>query len=273
MFGERAPLLIVALSPISVLISGFHGNTDSIMMFLLVAAVFFAERGEAGSSGIAFALACSVKLVPLIFAPALLLYLPGLRPRLHWLAATVAVWGILSMPYLAQEPTLILRTMLGYSGATGLWGFSLISRPVYDSVAKWIALLAASCLPPLMKRRLFDQCGLIAFLFLFLSPGFGLQYLAWTVPWTVLLERRTMFAFHGIAGAAALAIYAAASQSTSEGVYADLLNPAHFPVLILVGLGCWITIGASIVILWAGRNPALPATPGDPGNIAAVPHY
>ena len=56
------------------------------------------------------------------------------------------------MPYLAQEPVLILRSMLGYSGATGLWGFSLISTllgagRIYDPAAKWIALLAASCVP------------------------------------------------------------------------------------------------------------------------------
>jgi len=271
MFRGRARLLIIALSPISILISGFHGNTDSIMMFFLVAAVFFAERGNATRAGAAFGLACSVKLIPLIFAPAILLCLPGLRPRLKWLAASLAVWLALSLPYLAQEPMLILRSMLGYSGATGLWGFSLISGRTYDPAAKWIALLAASCVPLLTKRRLFEQCGLIAFLFLLLSPGFGLQYLAWTVPWTVVLHRPMMIAHHTIVGAAALAIYAAASQNTSAGVYADLLNPAHFPVLILMGIVCWLTIGASMATLWVGRNPVLPATPDDRGSIAAVP--
>jgi len=275
MFRGRAELLIIALSPAAILISGFHGNTDPIMMFFLVAAVFFAERGHATRAGCAFGLACSVKVIPLIFALAILLCLPGLRPRLKWLAAGLAIWIALSLPYLAQEPLLILRSMLGYGGATGLWGFSLVTSTTYDAARKWIALLAASCLPLMTKRRLFEQCGLIAFLFLFLSPGFGLQYLAWTLPWTVVYKgtlcRRAMFAYHAIAGAAALAIYAAASQNTSAGVYADLLNPAHFPVLILMGIVCWIAIGLSMAILWADRSPALPATPGDPGSIAATP--
>jgi hypothetical protein len=272
MFPGRAELFIIALSPISILISGFHGNTDPIMMFFLVAAVFFAERGNATRAGFAFGLACSVKLIPLIFAPAILLYLPGLRPRAKWLAASLSLWVVLSLPYLAQEPRLILQSMLGYSGATGLWGFSLISNPVYDPDAKWIALLTASFLPLwIVKKRLFAQCGLIAFLFLFLSPGFGLQYLAWTVPWTVMFHRRTMIAYHAIAGAAALAIYAGALQYTSAGVYADLLNPAHFSILILMGIVCWITIGVSMAILWVDRNPVLPATPGDRGSIAATP--
>jgi Mannosyltransferase (PIG-M) len=281
MFGNRAQILVLALSPISILISGFHGNTDPIMMFFLVTAAFFAERGNAARAGVAFGLACSVKLVPLIFAPAILLYLPGLRPRLRWLAATAAVWVVLSMSYLAQEPALILRSMLGYSGATGLWGFSLVSTllgagRIYDPAAKWIALLAASCVPLMLRKRLFAQCGFIAFTFLLLSPGFGLQYLAWTVPWTVMLQRRAMIAYHAMAGTAALAVYAAASQNTSAGVYADLLNPAYFPVLILMGLVCWVTIAAIIGRLnietpWVDRNPALPATPGDGGSIATVP--
>jgi hypothetical protein len=263
---------MVALSPISILISGFHGNTDPIMMFFLVAAVFFAERGNAARAGVAFGLACSVKLVPLIFAPAILLCLPGLLPRFRWLAASTAVWVALSLPYVAQEPWLILRSMLGYNGATGLWGFSLIVSHNYDAAAKWIALLAASCVPLLMKRRLFERCGLIAFLFLFLSPGFGLQYLAWTVPWTLLLQRRSMIVNHIVAGVFCLSVYAAAWEHTSAGVYADLLNPVHFPVLILMGIVCWITIGASMAILWADRSPALPARRGDRESIATAPY-
>jgi len=269
MFGS-VPLL-VALSPISILISGFHGNTDPIMMFFLVASVFFAERGTASLAGLSFGLACSVKLVPLVFAPAILLCLPGLRPRLKWMASAIGIWVVLSLPYLVQEPVLILKSMLGYSGATGLWGFSLVLSLHYDSVIKWIALLAASLLPLMRKRGLFEQCGLIAFLFLFLAPGFGLQYLAWTVPWTVLLPQRWMIGYHLMVAAFALSVYAAAAQNTSAGVYADLLNPAHFPILILMGIICWITIGASMAILWVDRNPALPARLGDRGSIAAAP--
>jgi hypothetical protein len=275
-FRSRAELLIIALSPVSILISGFHGNTDPIMMYFVVAAVFFAERGNATRAGIAFGLACSVKLIPLTFAPAILLCLPGLRPRLKWLAASAVVWFALSLPYMAQEPLLILRSMLGYGSVTGVWGFSLISGllgtgRIYDPAAKWIALLAASFVPLVIKRRLFAQCGLIAFSFLFLSPGFGLQYLAWTIPWTVLLGRRSMVVYHLIATAFALSVYVAASQNTVAGIYADLLNSLHFPVMALMGIVCWVAIAAiiwrwNIETLWADRNPALLATPGDPGS-------
>jgi len=118
------------------------------------------------------------------------------------------------------------------------------------------------------KRPLFGQCGLIAFVFLHLSPGFSLQYLAWTLPWTVLLPRRTMIVYHSVAGIVAMTVYAAASKITPAGLYADLLNPAHFSILILMAIACWITIGANMAILWVGRNPVLPAIPGDRGSSA-----
>lgn len=263
MFPSHAgPLLLLTLSPVSILISGFHGNTDPVMMFFLVAAVFLAERGHAARAGAAFGLAGSVKLVPLIFAPAILLCLPEVRSRVKWLAASVAVWIVLSLPYLVQEPTLILSSMLGYSGATGLWGFSLVSTLLgadrfYIPVAKWIALLAAACAPlmrkPLRKPGLFAQSGFTAFCFLCLSPGFGLQYLAWTLPWTVLLPRRSMIVYHAVAGVVALTVYAAASQNTDAGVYADLLNPLHFSVLIPMGIVCWVAIGV-MALQWKRRT-------------------
>src|ERR1035438_9344951 len=39
------PLLLLACSPTLILISGFHGNTDSVVMFLVVLCVFLVERG------------------------------------------------------------------------------------------------------------------------------------------------------------------------------------------------------------------------------------
>ena len=37
------------------------------------------------------------------------------------------------------------------------------------------------------RLSLFVQCGLTFFAFLVLSPAFGVQYLAWLVPWVVTL--------------------------------------------------------------------------------------
>ncbi len=255
MFREReGALLLFTLAPVSILISGFHGNTDPVMMFLLIAAVCFAERGNVAGSALAFGAACSVKLVPLLFAPAILLHWSGRTARVRWAATSLAVWVALALPYIAQEPGLIFGRMLGYGAASGLWGVSLVSTLAgadryYLPAAKWIAVLTAAAWPLLLKRRLFGRAGLTAFSFVLLSPGFGLQYLAWTIPWTVVLPRRWIILYMAVTGTFGLAVYAAAAVRTDRGLYADLLDPVHFPVLILMGILCWILI-ASITLRW-----------------------
>ncbi len=259
MFPERhSALLLFAIAPVSILISGFHGNTDPLMMFFLAAAVCFAERGRVTGSAVAFGAACSVKLVPLIFAPAILMRSRTSAARLLWCGIGLAVWMALAMPFIVQEPGLILSRMLAYSGASGLWGFSLISTladasPYYLPGAKWVAVVTAASLPLFYRRRLFEQIGLSAFCFILLSPGFGLQYLDWTIPWALVLPRCRMILYLSVTAGFALAVYAAAAVEADSGLYADLLDPARFPVLILMGIACWFTF-AAITLAWL-RNP------------------
>ncbi|HYL38418.1 MAG TPA: glycosyltransferase 87 family protein [Bryobacteraceae bacterium] len=261
--ASNRAFVLLALSPASILISGFHGNTDPILVLFALAAVLLAERGRPLSAGIAFGIACGIKLIPLLFAPSIFFHLRSPRRRSAWIVASGATWFALSLPYIALEPALILKTMLSYTSATGVWGFSLLStllgsgslfHSLYEPAARWIALLAAVAAPLLLRRRpsLFHECGLVTFAFLFLSPGFGLQYLCWTIPWTLRLDFRWMATYHAVAGAFLLLVYTSASRSTRG--YADLLTRENLTLLILIGLICWIETG---VLAWRWIRPGL----------------
>jgi Gpi18-like mannosyltransferase len=63
-------LALFALSPVSLMVSGFHGNTDPVMVLLLVCAVWMCLRNRPVLAGIFFALSCQIKIVPLLFLPA-----------------------------------------------------------------------------------------------------------------------------------------------------------------------------------------------------------
>lgn len=117
----------------------------------------------------------------------------------------------------------------------------------YAPAAKWIALLAVAALPVAMRVLgvrlcLFEQCGTIVFLFLFLSPGFGVQYLAWTVPWLVVLGIGPMAGYYAVAGACLLSLYAAAAGGVSLNAYADSFN-VNVAMRLFVRLICWMAIG------------------------------
>ena len=253
---HRMLTMLIALSPVSILISGFHGNTDPIMICFVVVCVYSIERRRMAWSAVAFGLAVSVKLVPTIFVPTLLLSLPDWHSRIKWTGLAAVIWAACSMPYLAQEPILIFKTMLTYESARGLWGLYFLSsllkstalepiHTVYAPVAKWIALLAVASLPLALRcfrvpLPLFFQCGMVVFLFLLLSPGFGLQYLAWTVPFVCALGIRPTASYYAVTGTCILTIYAAASRGMSN-YYADVFNVSML-MRISIRLVCWVTI-------------------------------
>ncbi|HTL18128.1 MAG TPA: hypothetical protein VL793_12900, partial [Patescibacteria group bacterium] len=57
-------LAFFALSPVSLMVSGFHGNTDPVMVMFLVVAACMGLRGRPVLCGIFFALSCQIKIVP-----------------------------------------------------------------------------------------------------------------------------------------------------------------------------------------------------------------
>jgi len=94
----------------------------------------------------------------------------------------------------------------------------------------------------LPKPPLFLQCGLVAFLFLALTPGFGVQYLAWLVPWVVALGLGATLAYYLASGVFLFVVYTFWSRGF----------PWHFANAIEVGewrgwivyleVLCWLSV-------------------------------
>lgn len=215
------PLMLVALSPVSIMLSGYHGNTDSLMIFFVLLGVCLCERVDsAWAAGLAFGAALSIKVAPLIFAFALLLYLPDARRRLQFSVAAAGLWFTASLPYVLQDPVVIARTVFGYGSIYGHWGWTYFlarllpdtlqyahaphdvigPHAVYATVGKCVLLGLVIGFSFWMNRRrrkvpLFIQCGLLITLFLTLTPGFGSQYLVWLMPWVAALAPWTVLAY------------------------------------------------------------------------------
>jgi Gpi18-like mannosyltransferase len=73
---------VVACSPVLIVISGFHGNTDPVfVMFILLSAYLIAHDRPLGA-GASAAIGLSIKLVPIVALPALAAALWHHRQRL-----------------------------------------------------------------------------------------------------------------------------------------------------------------------------------------------
>lgn len=214
------PLLcILAASPVAIFISGFHGNTDPILLFFILASAYaFDCHHHLPASGLLLGIAAGIKIVPLLLIPAVILALPTFHQRTIWSAAAAVSALLPALPYLSIAKNMA-KNVLGYTSVEGNWGIPFLYRFLHLShpypasvVLKWTMLSAIVAIAVWFSRRphpvsLFHRWGTTLFLFLAAAPGFGIQYLAWLSPWPTALGLRPMLAFHSTSGLFIAVVY------------------------------------------------------------------
>jgi hypothetical protein len=196
----RWSLLLMALSPVSILVSGFHGNTDPVVMFFLLLSVWAAGEDTELRSGAAFGAAMCVKVLPLIVLPVLFFYRREWRRRIVFLCSAVIVMLVCWSPYVFRDPGPIFRQVIGYQSLYGHWGLTWIAshmtffrdswHDAFQAYGAYLVLGVIAVSAWLVNRSPdrpspYAQTGAAFFFFLTVTNGFGVQYLAWLAPWTV----------------------------------------------------------------------------------------
>ena len=206
-------LALFAISPVSIMVSGFHGNIDPIMVAFLFFAALAVLKDQPVWSGVMFAAACNIKIVPVLVAPVFIFYWMGRGRRAAagfmgaagGLMLAGAAWGLVNCP------AAFLRNLFGYGSYWGSWGatYWLMRTGVKDfglmdfeglTVAQGRVILAlkaimlAGMLTLAWRRRklggleFFTTLG-AAFTWLFIfMPGAGAQYMVWYAPFLLVLS-------------------------------------------------------------------------------------
>jgi Glycosyltransferase family 87 len=215
--------VVVACSPILLIISGYHGNTDPIFIMLVFLSVYLlVDRKAPILAGAALALALGVKIVPVVVIPCLLIYgfQRGRSTLFRFAGGFAAVSALFWVPALLQQWGAIRRNVLGYSGSPAHdWGLAQLGQMAGNPTwATWLEgpgrmLVVATCavIPALLVWRRPD-CVVygVAFAlagFLALTPTFGTQYLVWGAAALVLLSPMSGLAFNLLAGALLAEVY------------------------------------------------------------------
>jgi hypothetical protein len=205
------------LSPAAILISAYHGNTDTAVAFFLLLTVWLATKQRILSSGAAFGASLWVKLPGILALPALLILFRRWRLRALFLLAASVMALSTYLPALIQDYKIIYANVFGYRGlilqtATGvpLWGpsvllFSTLApiqawpekylRPVLFLLehSGWIAIAAILLLSWLRRNRAAPQevCATIGMAYAVLfgfSDYWAFQYFAWALPFWFFLR-------------------------------------------------------------------------------------
>jgi len=262
LLGVRAATAFV-LCPAAIMIAGFHGNSDPIVIALLIWAVLGTETGWRPSwTGLLFAAACSVKVWPLFLIPAFCLYLSNWRQRAAFLATAGAAGMVFGAPYTFQFPMLIAKTVFGYRSTGGWWGFAgtVAGYEQFGTALSFTAVLLMSLYLHRAGLRLYEVVGGAIAVFLVFTPGFGVQYLAWMFPFCFVLGWRFVAGFYAVSTALLYSAYTHWSGGL-PWYFADLLRPgaAQSWTVVYAATACWIVlvIGMlSMTPVWKWAFPA-----------------
>lgn len=204
-------LIALALSPVSLMVSGFHGNTDPVMVMFLVVAAYMCVIKRPALCGIFLALSCQIKIVPLLLVPIFACFWFSNRKAGWFLGFFAAASGLLWLEPLLTVPGLLLRHVFLYGSYWGLWGITywlrLSGHPAFATV-DYVNLPAAETfvngvlklfiiagvLVIAWRRRnvgargLFESFAYAWIVFFIFSPGIAPQYMIWLVPFVLVLS-------------------------------------------------------------------------------------
>ena len=277
-----AASVLFSISPLMVIVSGFHGNTDAVFVFASVLTLYLiAMRGHFVRGGIAFGLAVSIKLVPVVLAPLLLVLLVrrGLAPTVRFAAGGLAVFLVLWVPVLVLRGPEFVDQVLGYSGI-GLteWGVPEflkrfgISDAHVGSIrdhSRLPVLLAASLVPAMVVWRRPEAwvmaSGLSFCIFLLLSPAFGMQYLVWALAPAYLVNWQRATAYNAAASVFAYAVYAHWSGNVWWHWYEARATPFSRGQLVLMT----VTWSSLLLMTVGGLLDTMRRVSPSPGSIPA----
>jgi len=103
-------------SPLAIIFSAQHGNTDSVVACSLVFALLAFSRGHFAWAGVALGLGAWFKIPGLLAAPALFFVLPDMRARVQFVGAASLTTLAGFAPALVQDARATVEAVFMYSG-------------------------------------------------------------------------------------------------------------------------------------------------------------
>ena len=203
--------IICSINPINFLVSGFHGNTDPLFIFLILLAIYFAENKFIFFSGLLYGLSLCIKIVPIILAPMFIFYMGTKKEKVIFILSSLIIPVIVFSPYLISDFLAIKQNVFQYGSLTGIWGFQHILKAIFTNesinsetrklayeIFKWhisygrllllgIILGMSKVFMSSKKLSLTKGIFFVFCLFLSITPGFGVQYLSWLSYYAVMV--------------------------------------------------------------------------------------
>lgn len=214
------------LNPVSIIISAAHGQLDAVVSLLVLLAVVFLTNSKRYLSALVFGLAVSIKPNPLVLLPAFLLNSNlFLLQKRNFLFLALAPLSLSLLPYLLEDPPIVLSRLLTYSGVydffyaailKGIWyqinaqvnlptqitaGLLSVSKYTFFAGMLFLLLLFSK------GKDLIKLCLATYLLFFVFYFGNSAQYLIWVLPFAVLSKDKMVILYTFFATLALVGFY------------------------------------------------------------------
>ena len=263
-----AALLVLAFawSLDSILVTGYHCNTDSIYAFFCLLAVWLIEKRQISFwGGAALAAAINIKLLPGLLILPLALSFRDVRSIFRFGAGLVL--GVVPFIPGLFSGYAFLWTAVSYNSNLDYWGInclllwgqqlapgSSIVSGLLDQFLEngRVLILGLVAILSVVARRTgwwnrYELCCLCLAIFLILAPGFGVQYTVIILPLFFAVSIRWASIYSLLAGVFLFIIYFhfwTGDRTLYSFFIGEFPRSSH-----LVGLATWGTL-----IAWAGVN-------------------
>ena len=258
--------LLYALNPISILVTAYHGQFDSIPILLLLLAWYFwhFER-KVVVSAVFLGFAVLVKTWPIVFLPIVFLRMKTWRVRFQYVFLVIGIPVLFTAAYIllfSADPSPMLKRALTHSGPPGYWGPGSIlavaskvnanAQAGYSgllSINRWL-IIAAGVFSLWITRKdnTLDALLTIILCVFVVSVGMGMQWLLWVIPFALLTYDIRWLNVYSLAGTAYLLLHLY-GYHMYPWASVFLSPPAVDVFLRLTALPAWL-----VVMLWAASR-------------------
>jgi hypothetical protein len=259
--------IFYALNPITILVTSYHGQFDSIPALLILLSWTSWKRVSThsdflrgGVSATFLGLAILIKSWPILFLPVMLMAQKKWKVRITYTLQTALPSVIAIYIYSSQfnsDLITILTPALTYNHGFGIWGytyfiklgerFGLFSSELVNwliGVGRWITLGIMGVLFWGQPREWSSIKSFLAVLLSFyaFTHAFSIQYLAWVIPFAVIANQRLPLKRFLLA-ASAYMIMAYFTLILSFRIADTIAWPLADIVLIIpLGIPAWLTV-------------------------------
>jgi hypothetical protein len=219
------------LNPLAIILSSYHGNTDTGVAFFVLLSIGAASRQRAAAAGAAIGAGLWLKLPVVLAAPALFCAARGWRRKATFAVAVLGVGALTYLPTLWEAPGLVYQRVIAYPGlylhtpgGEPVWGIWYVLPPALRRAVAEVSALhmlnnTLVTLTPIfllawLRRRETDVRGLAMtvcgsqMIFYGLTLKWAYQYLAWSIPLWSFVGPAFAIAATAILGGFIYALYA-----------------------------------------------------------------